>query len=86
MSNQKVKITGRHVAAARELLKMTQAELAAAASVAPGSVNSFEQGLREPRPVTYTAIYDALEARGIEFFNGNEPGVRLHPSRAIIPV
>lgn len=86
MSTGKMRITGRHVAAARDLLKMTQAELAAAAKVAPGSVNSFEQGLREPRPTTLDAIRQALEDRGIEFFNGEEPGVRLRPSKAIIRV
>jgi hypothetical protein len=30
-------------------------------------------------------IQAALEQRGIEFFNGDSPGVRFHPERTRIP-
>lgn len=80
-----VKIDGRHVAAARGLLKMTQEELAAAAGVNRDSVISLESGQRVTRAGTIEKIREALERRGIEFMNGDKPGVRLDPEKAIYP-
>lgn len=63
---------------------MTQAQLAAASGVSEMSIIRFETG-QSVRQSTIDAIREALERRGIEFYNGNEPGVRLRPSKAIIP-
>lgn len=82
--NKKVHITGIHVGAARVLLRITQSDLASLAGVAEATIKRFEAGLHTPRPSTLKAIRDALEARGIEFMNGDRPGVRLWPERAVV--
>ena len=79
------KIDGRHVAAARELLKLTQDDLARAAGVSRLSVFNFENNKTITRPSTVAKIREALERRGIEFTNGGKPGVRLDPEKAVIP-
>ena len=76
----------KHVKAARGLLEITQAELARAAGVDENTVQFFESGRTTPREDTLQKIQDALERRGVEFYNGGEPGVRLRPSKAIIPI
>lgn len=82
----KVKITGKHISAARSLLGMSQQDLAEAADVTKTTISFFETGRHYPQPATLEAIQSALERRGIEFMNGDSPGVRLHSDRAIIPV
>lgn len=52
-------------------------DLAAAASVAMGTLVDFETGKRTPQPRTLAAIRTALEAAGVEFTNGDQPGVKL---------
>jgi len=79
------RINGRHVEAARGLLKITQAELAAAAGVHEETVRRFEAGENTPRPSKLEAIRAALERRGIEFTNGDNPGVKLNRSKGTIP-
>lgn len=59
---------------ARAAVQMTVAKLAAAAAVAPNTLNKFETGKRAPIPSTLAAIQRALEAEGVEFI---ERGVRL---------
>ena len=78
-------IIGKHIAAARALLGMTQADLAVLCSVAESTIRSFETGAHDPRPATVAVLQRALEDRGIEFMNGGEPGVRLRPSKAKKP-
>lgn len=78
-------LTPRHVAAARGLLQMTQAELADAAGVHKTTIQGFEGGKHVLRPTRLEAIQSALERRGVVFLNGDSPGVRLR-SGAIIPV
>ncbi len=56
---------------------MTQADLAIAASVARAVVVDFEKGRRVPHKNNLAAIQRALEAAGVEFTNGDAPGVRL---------
>ncbi len=80
-----IKIDGRHVSAARELLKLTQDDLAQAAGVSRLSVFNFENNKTITRSSTVAKIRDALERRGIEFTNGGKPGVKLDPEKAIIP-
>ena len=79
MSRDKVKMTGRHVAAARELLRLTREDLAAIAEVGESTIYRFEQDLRDIRGATREKIRHALESRGIEFLNHGAIGVRLHP-------
>ncbi len=55
-------------------------ELAAKAGLSTNTVARFERGevLKEG---TLTAIRTALEAAGVEFTNGDAPGVLLRPTR-----
>ncbi len=62
---------------ARAMLRMKREELATAAQVAPATLFDFESGRRQPQPRTLTAIRTALEQAGVEFTNGDAPGVRL---------
>jgi transcriptional regulator with XRE-family HTH domain len=78
-------ITGRHVTAARGLLHMTIEELAAAAGVSHVAITSLENAKRPVRESTIEKIRAALERRGIEFTNGNAPGVRLNPEKVVYP-
>jgi DNA-binding XRE family transcriptional regulator len=81
-----IAIDGRHISAARDLLKMTQDDLAAAAGVSKDTIWNIENHRTVPRKGSLEKIREALERRGIEFTNGNSPGVKLRPEKAIIPV
>jgi len=78
-------ITGKHITAARGLLGMTQADLAEIASVAEATIRRFESEIVNPRPATVETLRRALEDRGIEFYNGGDPGVRLFRSKVKKP-
>lgn len=78
-------ITGKHVAAARGLLGLTQGDLCQASGVSRKTLVDWEAGTTIPRAETVTRVRDALERRGILFLNGDSPGVRLK-SGAMIPV
>jgi len=69
--------TGAQVRAARGLLGWTQGQLAEAADVAVATVKGMEAGRSQPRRATVQAIQRALEAAGVEFTNGDQPGVRM---------
>ena len=61
---------------ARAALQLGVRDLAEAAQVSPTTVSKLERG--EPLySRTIEAIRTALEAAGVEFTNGDEPGVRL---------
>ncbi len=77
-----MKISGSQIAAARELLKITQAELAEAAGVGMRTVVRFETGDAEPHAANLEKIRSELERRGIEFTNGTGVGVRLDYEKA----
>jgi transcriptional regulator with XRE-family HTH domain len=62
---------------ARAGLGMTAEALAAAAGVSKVTLSDFEIGKRSPHPRTLAAVRSALEAAGVEFMNGDKPGVRL---------
>lgn len=70
--------------AARALISLTQAELAAAAGVSEISVKNIERGATDPRTSTLNALRQALEKAGVEFIpeNGGGAGVRLRKFRA----
>jgi transcriptional regulator with XRE-family HTH domain len=61
---------------ARAALGLGVRELAAAAKVSADTVARFERG-DELKPRTIDALQLAFEAAGVEFTNGDQPGVRL---------
>ena len=76
-----MKLLREHVAAARALLRLTQAELAALAGVGEATVARFENGETTLRTESLWRLHTALSELGIEFFNTGKPGVRYHPER-----
>jgi ribosome-binding protein aMBF1 (putative translation factor) len=52
-------------------------DLAARANFSATTVTRFENGLSEPNKLTLLAMQRALEDGGVEFMNGEQPGVRL---------
>jgi transcriptional regulator with XRE-family HTH domain len=66
--------------AARALLNWSQAQLAAASKVATKTVADFERASRTPYERTVEDLRRALEAAGVEFTNGDQPGVRMKKS------
>ena len=77
MSSSTSSIIPEQCLGARAMLRMKREELAAAAQVASATLFDFEAGRRQPHPRTLSAIRSALEAAGIEFTNGDAPGVKL---------
>jgi transcriptional regulator with XRE-family HTH domain len=66
---------------ARAAVGMGVRELAAAAKVfSPDTVSRLERG-EELRDRTIEAIQHALEAAGVAFTNGDEPGVKLRKAK-----
>jgi len=66
---------------ARAALGLGVRELAAAAKVSTDTVARFERG-DELKERTIDALQRALEAAGVEFTNGDQPGVRLAKAAA----
>lgn len=66
---------------ARAALGLGVRDLAAAAKVAIDTVARFERG-DELKERTIEALQRALEEAGVEFTNGDKPGVRLSKSAA----
>jgi transcriptional regulator with XRE-family HTH domain len=64
---------------ARAALQIGVRELAERAKVATSTITRLEAG-EELRERTVLAIRQALEAAGIEFTDGDEPGVKLRKS------
>jgi predicted transcriptional regulator len=75
-------ITPQQIRGARAMLGLTQAELAALASISKTGLNNIESGATDPKASTLKAIQAALEAAGVEFIpeNGGGAGVRLKKS------
>ena len=67
--------------AARGLIDWSQQQLADAAGVGVATVRLFEAGKGEQRRSTLTVIRQALETAGVEFTNGDQPGVRIRKPR-----
>src|SRR5262249_61240718 len=69
---------------ARAALGLGVRELAAAAKVSIDTVARFERG-DELKERTVEALQRALEAAGVEFTNGDQPGVRIRRATADHP-
>ncbi len=80
------KITAAQLRAARGLIGWSQAELADASKVGRATIADFESGKREPYERTLDDLRAALEAAGVEFTNGGQPGVRMKAPAKAIPV
>jgi len=74
-----LKVSIRQVKAARALLGWAQKDLARASGVSVPTIKRLEssQGDLGGRQTTVDAIRAALESGGVEFTNGDQPGVRL---------
>lgn len=59
------------------MLAWTQDQLSAASSVPKRTIARLELEEGTPQRRTLAAIRTALEAAGVEFTNGDAPGVRL---------
>lgn len=79
------KITAAQLRAARGLIGWSQSELADASKVGRATIADFEAGKREPYERTLDDLRAALEAAGVEFTNGGQPGVRLKTPAQTIP-
>lgn len=77
-----MRLSGKQIAAARELLGFSQTDLAAAVGVSRQTIANFEQGVSQPYARTVETIRHELERRGIEFTNGSGIGVRLDFAKA----
>lgn len=77
-----MKILGAQIAAARELLRITQLELAEATGVSDRTIRDFETSKSEPSAATREKVRAELERRGIEFTNGDGAGVRINYAKA----
>src|ERR1700683_2360055 len=73
-------ITPEQVKAARELLGWTLVRLAARADASELAVRRYESGRGIGGRIDLTSIREMLEAAGVEFTNGGQPGVRMSRS------
>jgi transcriptional regulator with XRE-family HTH domain len=74
-------ITPAQCRAARGLVDMDQAALADRAMVTRNVIIDFEKGRRVPMRNNLVAIQRVLEEAGVEFTNGDAPGVRLRKKK-----
>jgi transcriptional regulator with XRE-family HTH domain len=75
------------VRAARGLIGWSKARLAEAADLPLQRVKRYEKSARLEIPEEdFEALRHALEAAGIEFLNGGQPGVRLKPAAVAVSV
>jgi transcriptional regulator with XRE-family HTH domain len=63
--------------AARGLLDWSQTELARRSNMSESSIRDFEKGRRVLRINNLAAVRRAFESAGVEFMDGDRPGVRL---------
>jgi len=76
----KIAILAAQVRAGRALLAWSQDQLVQASGVPKRTLARLELGEGEPQRRTMEAIRAALEAAGVEFTNGDAPGVRMAQS------
>jgi len=75
-----LKVTSAQIRAARGLLKWTVRELADRSGVHRNTITKIEADQAKHGP-TIAAVVHALEAAGVEFTNGDAPGVRLRKKK-----
>jgi hypothetical protein len=78
-------LTGNHLKAARALAELDQEGLSELSGVSINTVRNMEACGAEAiggYASTREKVQTALEGLGIEFMNGDKPGVRLIPRRA----
>jgi hypothetical protein len=68
--------------AGRALLDWTQPKLAGAACLGLSTIVDFERERRAVSKPAIAAIRTTLESAGVEFTNGDQPGVRLRKHTA----
>ncbi len=66
---------------ARAALNWTQNQLADASHVGIITIRNFELGKTQPNKSTLFLLRQAFEANGVEFTNGDAPGVKLRRPR-----
>ena len=78
-----MKITAQQLRAARALLDWTSADLARNSGVSEPTLWRLEaaRGALGGRAETVEKLVGALEGAGVEFTNGDEPGVKLRKAR-----
>jgi hypothetical protein len=79
-----MEITGNHIKAARALADLDQEALAKLSGVSVNTIRNMEACGRQPVggfESTRRKVQSALEATGIEFYNGGEPGVRMRKGK-----
>ena len=74
-------ITGAQIRAARKLLGWPRDRLCPRAGLSVTMLRKIEDGLRTPTNEQRLGIQGALEAAGVEFTNGDEPGVKLKATK-----
>jgi hypothetical protein len=81
---ENAKITSELIRAARALLRWEQRQLAEASSVSLATIKRLEakRGILVAHASTVAALVHALENEGIEFTNGDTPGVRVRKPSA----
>ncbi len=85
-------VTGYQLAAAQALIGLKRAALAELANVSADAIRAMEESKAGPiggAVEAVQAVQAALEARGVEFLNHGQPGVRLRngaDGAASIPV
>ena len=72
-----VLVTSAQIRAARGLLDWTVRDLAERSGVHRDTVSKIETGAYAGAPATLEAIRRTLEYAGVEFTNGDAPGVKL---------
>ena len=75
-------ISAGQLRAARGIPGWSQADLAEAAKIGRATIADFKSGKRDPYVRTLDELRAALEAAGVEFTNGDQPGVRLRKARS----
>ena len=70
-------ILPKHIRSARIWLDWDQADLARESGVVAATISDIERGVSDTRIGTLTKVKEALERAGIEFIEGEAPGVRL---------
>jgi transcriptional regulator with XRE-family HTH domain len=63
--------------AARGLLRWTQTELSKRAGISGTAIRAFELEQTSPNPATLVVLQQTFERSGVEFIDGDQPGVRL---------